>query len=84
LSIVPRDSRRKLAEVAHDFRARTHAIVRTGLIGDVEGLVALVGDDSDELLLTRVAGETPANEDRQPDFWLTLLTDLDRRPIHPD
>jgi len=34
----------------------------------VDGLVALVGKNADELL---------------PDFWLSLLTDLDRRPIHP-
>jgi len=34
----------------------------------VEGLVALVGEN---------AGE------RQPNFWLALLTDFDRRPIHP-
>jgi hypothetical protein len=35
---------------------------------NLEGLGALVGDNADELL---------------PDFWLTLLTDLDRRRIHP-
>ena len=46
------------AELADDFRARAHAIVRTWLLGDVEGLVALVGDDADELLRTRDAGET--------------------------
>jgi len=56
------------AEVADDFRVRAYAIVRSWLRVDVEGLVALVGDNADELL---------------PDFWLTLLTDLDRRPIHP-
>ena len=72
------------AELADDFRARAHAIVRAWLRGDVEGLVALVGDDADELLRTRDAvrlcyhGGGPS-----PDFWLTLLTDLDRRPIHP-
>jgi hypothetical protein len=73
-----------LAELADDFQARVHAIVSTWLLGDVEGL-ALVGDDADELLRTRDAGETPAStaEDRQPDFWLTLLIDLDRRPIQP-
>jgi hypothetical protein len=46
------------AELADDFRARAHAIVRTWLRGDVEGLVALVGDDADELLPTRGRGET--------------------------
>jgi hypothetical protein len=43
----------KAAELADDFRVRAHAIVRTWLRGDVEGLVALVGDDADELLPTR-------------------------------
>jgi len=43
------------AELADDFRVRAHAIVRTWLRGDVEGLVALVGDDGDELLPTRDA-----------------------------
>ena len=56
------------AELADDFRVRAHGIVRTWLRGEVEGLVALVGDDADEVL---------------PDFGLTLLSDLDRRPIHP-
>ena len=35
-----------LAELADDFRARAHAIVRTWLLGDLEGLVAWVGDDA--------------------------------------
>jgi hypothetical protein len=43
------------AELADDFRVRAHAIVRTWLRGDVEDLVALVGDDGDELLPTRDA-----------------------------
>ena len=41
--------------VANDFHIRAHAIVRTWLRGDVEDLVALVGDDADELLPTRDA-----------------------------
>jgi hypothetical protein len=36
--------------VAEDFRVRAHGIIRSWLRGDVEGLVALTGDDSDELL----------------------------------
>jgi hypothetical protein len=43
------------AELADDVGVRAHAIVRTWLRGDVEGLVALVGDDADELLPTRDA-----------------------------
>ena len=35
------------AELADDFRLRAHAIVRTWLRGEVESLVALVGDDAD-------------------------------------
>jgi len=38
------------AEVAEDFRVRAHAIIRSWLRGDVEGLVSLTGDDADELL----------------------------------
>jgi hypothetical protein len=38
------------AEVLEDFRLRAHAIVRCWLRGDVEGLISLTGDDSDELL----------------------------------
>jgi hypothetical protein len=37
-------------EVAEDFRSRAHGIIRSWLRGDVEGLVALTGDDADELL----------------------------------
>jgi hypothetical protein len=37
-------------ELERDFRVRAHAIVRTWLRGDVEGLVSLTGDDADELL----------------------------------
>ena len=40
------------AELADDFRARAHAIVRAWLRSDVEGLVALVGDNADKLLRT--------------------------------
>ena len=38
------------AELADDFRVRAYVIVRSWLGGDVEGLVALVGDNADELL----------------------------------
>jgi hypothetical protein len=37
-------------EVAGDLRSRAHGIIRSWLRGDVEGLVALTGDDADELL----------------------------------
>ena len=37
-------------ELEEDFRVRAHAIIRSWLRGDVEGLVALVGDDADEIL----------------------------------
>jgi hypothetical protein len=46
------------AELADDFRVRTHAIVRTWLRGNVEGLVALVGDDADEVSADQGRGET--------------------------
>jgi hypothetical protein len=38
------------AELADDFCVCAHEIIRTWLCGDVEDLVALVGDDADELL----------------------------------
>jgi hypothetical protein len=38
------------AEVAEDLRVRSHAIIRSWLRGDVQGLVSLTGDDADELL----------------------------------
>lgn len=31
-------------ELAEDFRVRAHAIVRSWLRGDIEGLVSLTGD----------------------------------------
>jgi hypothetical protein len=37
-------------ELEDDLRVRAHAIVRSWVRGDVEGLVNLTGDDADELL----------------------------------
>jgi hypothetical protein len=37
-------------EVERDLRVRAHAIIRSWLRGDLEGLVSLTGDDADELL----------------------------------
>jgi hypothetical protein len=37
-------------ELEEDLRVRAHAIIRSLLRGDVEGLVGLTGDDADELL----------------------------------
>jgi hypothetical protein len=64
-------------EVAEDFRVRAHAIVRCWLRGDVEGLVALTGDDADELLpmVTQVLVEallqlvSREEIERQLDAW---------------
>src|SRR4051794_6562031 len=46
-------------ELEEDFVVRAHGIIRSWLRGDVEGLVALTGDDADELLpqVTRILGE---------------------------
>jgi hypothetical protein len=38
------------SELEEDFRVRAHAIIRSWLRGNVAGLVALTGDDADELL----------------------------------
>jgi hypothetical protein len=67
-------------QVEDDLRVRVHAIIRAGLRGDVEGLVSLAGDDSDELLpvVTRVLTEAllqlvPREEiERQLDEWFTV------------
>jgi hypothetical protein len=64
-------------ELEEDFRVRAHGIVRSWLRGDVEGLVALTGDDADELLpeVTRILVEAllqvvPRGEiEEQLDQW---------------
>jgi hypothetical protein len=64
-------------QLAEDFRVRAHGIVRSWLRGDVEGLVALTGDDADELLpeVTRILVEAlvqvvpRAEIEQQLDQW---------------
>jgi hypothetical protein len=64
-------------EVFHDLQSRAHGIVLAWLRADVEGLVALVGDDADELLpmVTKILCEAllqlvPREEvERQLDEW---------------
>ena len=64
-------------DVADDLHVRAHAIIRSWLRGDVEGLVALTGDDADELRphVTRILGEallravSQEEVERQLDKW---------------
>ena len=64
-------------ELEEDFVVRAHAIIRSWLRGDVEGLAALTGDDARELLpqVTRILGEallravSREEVERQLDEW---------------
>jgi hypothetical protein len=66
-------------ELEEDFVVRAHGIIRSWLRGDVEGLVALTGDDADELLpqVTRILGEallravSREEVERQLDGWFS-------------
>ncbi len=65
------------SELEEDFRVRAHAIIRSWLRGNVAGLVALTGDDADELLpmVTKVLTDTLLHlvsreeVERQLDEW---------------
>jgi len=64
-------------ELEEDFLVRAHAIIRSWLRGDVEGLMALTGDDAEELLphVTRILCEallqvvSREEVERQLDKW---------------
>lgn len=61
-----------------NFRVRAHAIIRSWLRGDIEGLVSLTGEDADELLpmTTKILVEallklvSREEIERQLDEWL--------------